>query len=204
LSFKPTRHILSRRSIIATTAGLAASVSLGKFAAAQISESDLPDASAALTQTMPSPVPKLSFTDAKGKKLNLADYAGHGLLVNLWATWCGPCVAEIPSFAAIAPALARHKILVLPISVDMEGAAAVQPFYASHHITTLPVLLDTDGAAMDTLNADGIPLTLILNPDGKVVARLEGAANWNTQAAITLIRQLAGPKAASGGGITPV
>ncbi len=152
---------------------------------------------------MPSPAPNLRFTDAKGKNRTLADYAGHGLLLNLWATWCGPCVAEIPSFAAIAPSLARHKILILPISIDMEGLDAVRPFYASHHINTLPILLDTDGTAMDILNAPGIPVTLILNPAGQVVARLDYAANWNNPATLNLIHQLAGPKSASSG-ITPV
>jgi thiol-disulfide isomerase/thioredoxin len=179
------------------------SASLSKFGRAQIAESDLPAAGDALSQTMPAPAPVINFTDEKGKSMSLADYAGHGLVVNLWATWCGPCVAEIPSFAAIAPGLARHKILVLPISIDMEGAAAVTPFFATHRITTLPVLLDTAGDAMNTLNADGIPLTIIVNPAGEVVARLEGAANWNTPGTIALIRKLASP-APHDGGIMPV
>jgi thiol-disulfide isomerase/thioredoxin len=180
------------------------SASLSKFGRAQIAGAELPAAGDALTQTMPAPAPVIDFTDEKGRSRRLTDYAGHGLVVNLWATWCGPCVAEIPSFAAIAPGLARHKILVLPISIDMDGAAAVAPFFASHRITTLPVLLDTEGDAMNTLNAPGIPVTIIVNPAGEVVARLVGAANWNTPGTIALIRKLAGPPPAHAGGVMPV
>jgi thiol-disulfide isomerase/thioredoxin len=199
--------MLSRRSVIAASAGLAASVVRGNYAMAQISPADLPPAAAVLLQTAPVAAPVLNFTDPAGKQLSLADYVGHGLVVNFWATWCGPCVAELPSFAAVASELAKHKILVLPISIDMTGANAVQPFFASHGIHNLPVLLDEQGEALQTLNADGIPVTIIVNPQGQVVAKLEGAADWNNAATINLIRKLAGAAkvvAPEKPGVTPV
>jgi thiol-disulfide isomerase/thioredoxin len=143
---------------------------------------------------MPTAAPNLQFTDATGKPLTLASYRGSGLIVNVWATWCGPCVAELPTMAAISQTLAKTKILVLPISIDMEGAKAVGPFYASHGIKNLPILLDPSGNATDVLNTDGIPITIIVNPQGQLVGRLEGSANWNSPATLALIRQLAGPK----------
>ncbi len=207
MPFKPNRLTLPRRSIIAAATGLASAAALGKYGRAQISPEDLPDAGAALDQFAPQAAPRLAFTNADGKPLSLKNFAGHGLVVNVWATWCGPCVAELPSFAAAAPALRKDKILVLPISVDMDGAQAVQPFYASHGITTLPMLLDADGNALDALNAPGIPVTLIINAAGQLVARLDGAANWNTPGTLKIIRQLAGPPAGapkSAGGVLPV
>lgn len=126
--------------------------------------------------------------------MSLADYRGNGLVVNIWATWCGPCVAELPSFAAISRTLARSKILVLPISVDLEGSKAVKPFYASHGITDLPILLDPDGSAMDVLNTNGIPVTIIVNPEGQLVGRLDGGADWNSADTLALLRRLAGPR----------
>ncbi len=143
---------------------------------------------------MPGPAPDLKFTDAKGKRLTLANYLGSGLVVNIWATWCGPCVAELPTFAAISGSLAKSKILVLPISVDLDGARAVETFYASHGITDLPVLLDPGGSTTGVLNTPGIPVTVIINPQGQLVGRLDGSANWNSAATLTLVRQLAGPK----------
>lgn len=166
----------------------------GNSAFAQIATEDLPDAAAVLDQIMPATAPDLNFTDESGKPLSLAGYRGSGLVVNIWATWCGPCVAELPTFAAIGQSLARSKILVLPISVDLDGAKAVRPFYASHGIRDLPILLDPDGSATGALNAEGIPVTIIVNPAGQLVARLDGSANWNSLATLALVRQLAGPK----------
>ncbi len=166
-------------------------------AKAQITTDDLPDAASAINQLMPGPAPDLKFTDASGKPLSLANYRGSGLIVNVWATWCGPCVAELPTFAAISQSLAKSKILVLPISVDLNGAKAVQPFYTSHGISDLPILLDPDGDTTNVLNAPGIPVTVIINPQGQLVGRLDGSANWNSATTLALVRQLAGPKADS-------
>ena len=191
MSVKPIRLHPTRRSIIATATGLAAAGFWGNCGRAQLSEADLPDAMDALTQMMPQAAPKLTFRNAKGRQLSLADYAGHALVVNLWATWCGPCVAEIPSFAALSRKLAASGALVLPISVDMNGAEAVRPFYASHNIISLPILLDPDGANFQVLNTDSIPVTLVLNASGQMVARTDGAANWDTPRTLEFLQSLA-------------
>ncbi len=190
MSCKPNRPLLTRRRIIAATAGLAAGLGRSNVAAAQTDDDALPAAGDVLNRMAPTAAPVLNFTDANGRALTLTDYAGHGLVVNLWATWCGPCVAEIPSFAAVAPVLAVSGILVLPISMDMSGAQTVRPFYASHRIFGLPILLDSDGAAMDTLNAPGIPVTIIINTAGQMVARFDGAADWNTPGTVRALRDL--------------
>jgi len=158
---------------------------------------DLPDAAIGLGPAAPRPAPELNFFSAAGKRLTLAGFRGAGLVVNIWATWCPPCIAELPSFAAIAPRLALSKILVLPISIDEEGLKTVQPFYASHKIANLPILLDPDGTVADTLGGPGIPITIVINPLGQVVARVDGGANWNTPATLARLRQLAGTAAAA-------
>jgi thiol-disulfide isomerase/thioredoxin len=161
---------------------------------AQITTDDLPDAASAINQLMPAPAPDLQFTDASGKPLTLASFRGSGLVVNIWATWCGPCVAELPTFAAIGQNLAKSKILILPISVDLDGVKVVKPFYASHDIKNLPILLDPDGSVTGVLNAPGIPVTIIISPQGQIVGRLDGSANWNSPTTLALVRQLAGPR----------
>ncbi|OYV44907.1 MAG: hypothetical protein B7Z75_01935 [Acidocella sp. 20-57-95] len=203
---KPNRPSLSRnltrRSIIAAATGLAASAAGGNYARAQMSTDDLPDAATGISEIMPSTAPVLKFTDVNGAAQSLTTYRGSGLVLNVWATWCGPCVAEIPSFNAIAPKLAASKILILPISVDDSGAKAVRPFYQTHNITNLPILLDPTGNAPAILDSDGIPITLLIDPAGRIVARLEGGANWNTPRTLSLITQLIGTKPA--GNVRPV
>jgi thiol-disulfide isomerase/thioredoxin len=139
----------------------------------------------------PVAAPALQFTDGKGQKRSLSNYKGHVLLVNLWATWCGPCVEEIPTLAALAGQMQAYGGLVLPISIDANGIQAVRPFYALHAITNLPILLDTDGNNLDVLNTDGVPVSLIIDPAGRLVGRLDGSANWNTPRVRAILQALA-------------
>jgi thiol-disulfide isomerase/thioredoxin len=196
------RPLATRRSILATAAGLAATAAAGKSARAQFD--DLPDATDGLEKFAPQPAPPVVFTDAHGSRLTLRDFPGHALVVNLWATWCGPCVAELPSFAAIAPRLQSSGVLILPISIDLSGATAVRPFYASHNITTLPILLDQNGTNMAVLDTDSIPLTVVINSSGHMIARMDGAANWNTPGTLAFLQSLDAAPPPSHTGFIPV
>lgn len=179
----------TRRSIIAAASALAASFAGSNLARADAASDSLPDAADAMTKIMPVTGPALTFTTPRGKQLTTKNYEGHVLLVNLWATWCGPCVEELPSFAALAKTLPPN-IKILPISIDLNGAVAVTPFYADHGITDLPILLDPNGNNMDLLGTNSIPLTLIYNQAGQITAHLSGAANWNTPAMIAYLQSL--------------
>jgi thiol-disulfide isomerase/thioredoxin len=130
------------------------------------------------------------FLSQDGSSHRLGEFRGRGMVVNLWATWCAPCVAEMPSLEALSKALAPHDIAVLPLSSDRGGSDTVQSWYQQHGITALPVLLDPKGALARAFNARGIPTTVIINTAGQVVARLEGAADWSSGNAQQLIRQL--------------
>ena len=140
----------------------------------------------------PAEAPDISFTDAGGKQHTLSEFRGHGMVINLWATWCPPCVEEMPSLAALSKALAPHDIAVLPLSSDRGGASAVQAFFAHHDITGLPVLLDPHGAAARAFNARGLPTSVVIDKQGQERAVLEGAADWSTPDAIEVVRRLAG------------
>ncbi len=138
----------------------------------------------------PVPVPDGVFVTADGASHSLAEFKGRGMVVNLWATWCAPCVAEMPSLEALSKALAPQDIAVLPLSSDRGGAGAVQAWFTAHGITALPVLLDPKGALARSFNARGIPTTVVIDKSGQVVARLEGAADWAAPDAQALIRKL--------------
>jgi thiol-disulfide isomerase/thioredoxin len=137
----------------------------------------------------PRPLPDISFVDAAGAAHSLRDYAGKGVVLNLWATWCAPCVAEMPSLAALARA-GGPDVVVLPLSSDHGGTAVVERFFREHGITGLPVALDPKAQAAEALGARGLPTTLIIDRQGRERARLEGAADWASPDALAAIRKL--------------
>jgi len=151
----------------------------------------LEDLSALVPTDPPAPPPAASFTDAAGAKHGFGDFAGKVVVVNFWATWCQPCVAELPSLAALARRGSADGIVVLPLSSDRGGAEAVRHYYATHGIEGLGVWLDPGAQAARTLGARGIPTTLILDRQGRERARLEGGADWATDAALAAIQKAA-------------
>jgi thiol-disulfide isomerase/thioredoxin len=180
----------SRRSLIATAPALAAVplIQAGLPArpamAAPHGLNRLREGEAAL--------PEISFTNAEGRAHTLADFAGRGLVINLWATWCPPCVAEMPALDRLAAALERENIVVLPLSSDRGGLAVVQPFYERVGLRRLGIWLDARGAATRALGARGLPTTLIVDRGGRERARLEGDAAWDAPEFIAAIRRLTG------------
>ena len=142
-------------------------------------------------------LPPITFTDADGKVLAPADFAGKGLVINLWATWCPPCVAEMPSLDRAAAALADDDILVLPLSSDRGGLNTVQGFYERTGLRTLRMWFDPRGAAARALGARGLPTTVIVDRQGREKARLEGDAAWDAPEFLAAIRRLAGPRRAA-------
>jgi thiol-disulfide isomerase/thioredoxin len=183
---------LSRRALVA--AGLAAG---GTVAAVVASRKPLAGELAPLSQALklvdppvrPAPI---RFLAADGTPHTLEEFLGHGMVVNLWATWCGPCVAELPALSVLSHALAPQDIAVLPLSSDRGGAKAVRAFFEAHDISGLPILLDAKGAAAEAWGVDGIPTTVIIDRRGMERARLEGAADWSSAAAAALVRRLVG------------
>ena len=140
----------------------------------------------------PVAAPAISFIDADGKTHTLKEYAGSAVVLNLWATWCAPCVAELPSLDMLAAKLVGQGMAVLALSSDHGGAAAVRQFYRAHAIRTLPILLDPEGAAMHAFGASGIPVTYVLDRNGLERGYVEGGENWGTDAAIARLRRLLG------------
>lgn len=149
-----------------------------------------PEQRARLVEGAGKAVPALVFRTAEGAERSLQDYLGHGVVLNLWATWCGPCVEEMPSLDAMAAAVAGAGVAVLPLSSDRGGAAAVERFYAGRGIRNLPVLLDPGGAGARALGAGGLPTTLLIDKAGRELARVEGGADWGSAAAIAMVRRL--------------
>jgi thiol-disulfide isomerase/thioredoxin len=178
-----------RRALLAAAATVAAATA-GRNSRA--GEALRPFADALVPTAPPRPPPAISFVTADGKTKRLADYAGQGVVLNLWATWCVPCVAEMPALDALAHALSGDRVAVLPLSSDRQGARLVDAFYFTHAVRDLPVLLDPKGEAAQALGVRGIPTTLIIDRAGREVGRTEGAVAWADAATSSAIRQLVG------------
>ena len=140
--------------------------------------------------TPPRPAPDAPFKTADGATRRLADYTGKPVLMNLWATWCPPCVAELPSLAVFARTLAPQGIHVLPISADRGGAKTVQAFYAAHSITGLPVLVDPDMNLMHAFGAQGLPTTYVIDAAGRIVGMEEGGMDWGAPEAAAALHAI--------------
>lgn len=127
----------------------------------------------------PRPAPALSFTSRGGEPRHLADFRGKVLLVNLWATWCGPCVREMPSLERLQAALG-DRLTVLAISEDRGGAHVVEPFITEHALKRLAIYLDADSAAQSAFHLRGLPTTFLIDASGRICAMLEGGADWDS------------------------
>jgi thiol-disulfide isomerase/thioredoxin len=129
--------------------------------------------------TPPATLPPVAFTTLDGARKTLADYAGRPIVLNFWATWCHPCVAELPELDRLA---AAGPFTVLTVSTDRGGAAVVRPFAAAHHLDHARVLLDSGSDAVHALAINGFPTTLLIGADGKLRGTLEGPAAWGDAA----------------------
>ncbi|MDE1901912.1 MAG: TlpA family protein disulfide reductase [Alphaproteobacteria bacterium] len=130
--------------------------------------------------------PSFLFTGRDGAQHTLADYRGRYVLLNFWATWCGPCRAELPTLDALANRLDAHKMVILPVAEDRDGDG-IAAFYAAHNVTHLPVAVDGDDLAPSLFNLKGVPTTLIVDPQGLIVARVEGGGDWLSPAAFAFL-----------------
>ena len=128
------------------------------------------------------PAPDVRFENAVRKSVSLADYRGKKVLVNLWATWCAPCLAEMPQIDTLAAARG-DALAVLPISQDMEGWQVVEPFFARKKFKALKPYLDQPGSFAEQMKARGLPISILYDENGKEIWRVAGTPDWAALAA---------------------
>ena len=135
------------------------------------------------------PLPAMQFTDPAGKVLDLAAQDGP-VLINLWATWCAPCVVEMPQLDALAGAM-EGELRVITISQDVRGADVVTPFFAQKGFARLEPWLDPDAQMSAQFSPEGLlPLTILFDAQGREVLRVTGAYEWDSAEAIAMIRAM--------------
>lgn len=140
-------------------------------------------------QNPPKPAPDVAFYDAAGGRHTLAEYKGRYVLMNFWATWCAPCVAELPALAKLKVRVPGMALLA--VNLD-RGDVDAGSFLKSHRAAPLGVLTDKDTVMMKTFVLIGMPTTLLIDPKGNVVARAEGPAEWATPEAVKYFKRITG------------
>ena len=123
--------------------------------------------------------PNAVFTGADGRDVHLADFAGRPLLVNIWATWCAPCKAEMPTLDRLA-AQEEGKLSVIAVSQDLEGRKPVQAYFQSAKFANLEPYIDPDNRLLSALGSNvTLPTTILYDADGKEVWRVLGGVEWD-------------------------
>lgn len=143
------------------------------------------------------PAPKLVFYDANDKPLAISEFKGRGVVLNFWATWCTPCVKEMPDLDRLHASLKKEGVDVLALSVDRDALRLAKKFYRINNIHHMPVLIDKNRKVLRRLSIRGLPTTVLINPDGMEVGRITGAIEWNSPENIGFLRSLLAPKAAT-------
>ncbi len=135
------------------------------------------------------PAPNFTLPDINGKMVSLTDYRGKVVFLNIWATWCSPCVEEMPSMEKLYQELKGESFEILAVSIDVSGAKAVLPFMKKHKLS-FPALLDTKGAIKNLYQTTGIPESFIIDKNGIIAEKIIGPRNWAASSAIGYIRNL--------------
>lgn len=133
-------------------------------------------------------VPDVPFETSAGSPATLADYRGQVVLLNFWATWCPPCIREMPSLLRAKEILAPEGLTVIAMSEDRGGRAKVEPFYAANGLAALGFALDRQGALARAFKLHGMPTTILIDRQGRELGRLEGAVDWADPAILALLR----------------
>lgn len=144
----------------------------------------------------PRALPPLDMRDAEGKPVPLERFRGKAVLLNIWATWCGPCRAEMPTLERLQVRFGGPGFEVVALSTDVGGVEAVREFYDSLGIKRLAIYVEGEGNVLTTLASPGLPTTLVLDAEGREVARALGGADWEAPEVDRLIRSLLPPVAA--------
>ncbi|HYN38958.1 MAG TPA: TlpA disulfide reductase family protein [Rhodospirillales bacterium] len=125
-------------------------------------------------------LPAAPFVDAEGVDRPLDGLRGQALVLNVWATWCAPCVEEMPALDRLAAQTKQTGVRVLALSADREGGAVVRRFYEVNAIRHLPVALDKTARVARATGIGGLPTTLLYDAAGREIGRVTGVAAWDS------------------------
>jgi peroxiredoxin len=135
------------------------------------------------------PAPNFQLRDMQGQLVALSDLRGKVVMVNFWATWCGPCRVEMPAMEKLYRTFSRKDFEILAVSTDAQGVAVTRPFQQENHLT-FPILHDPDYLVGLTYGARSLPMTFMVDRQGVVRHQIFGARDWGAAEAHQLVQML--------------
>jgi thiol-disulfide isomerase/thioredoxin len=122
--------------------------------------------------------PDIVFTDKSGKILHLKDFKGKTVILSFWATWCAPCLLELPTMDRLQARMG-NSISILPVALEPNGSAMVERFFSKADIKHLPIYIDSGHQAQSVYHIRALPMTVVIDPAGMLVGKIEGAMDWD-------------------------
>ena len=138
----------------------------------------------------PKPAPAMAFTDKEGAAVSLAEFKGKIVLLNFWATYCVPCVEEMPSLNALQEKLGGEDFEVVTINVNPGSAKRPLAWFEKHEISALAFYHDRSMESLRATGSVGLPTTLLIDRAGREIGRLVGEAEWDSEGVVEAIRLL--------------
>ena len=130
----------------------------------------------------PLPPPIVIWQDATGDDMSLRRFLGQVVVLNFWATWCAPCVMEMPGLDALQKRYRKAGLKVVAVSIDKEGYDKIRGFYLEHNIRQLDIFSDPDATAPAAFKVRSLPASFIINRQGQLVGLVNGYENWDDDA----------------------
>jgi len=138
----------------------------------------------------PQALPEVEIVDGAGAPATLAAYRGNWVVLNFWATWCAPCRVEMPMLSNLQTHFEGQPVEVVTVATGRNSPQGITRFFDEIGVANLPEYRDPTQALARAMSVLGLPITVILDPEGNEIARLRGDAHWDSESAIAILEAL--------------